>query len=446
MSSSSLGANFRKGAGVPAKPRLGIFSLGVAAGLYFTVQYLLIPISYWLWYDRSTSDSVFALIVYSRIEAIGIDVTSTRAFGYAIVGLVAFLLGYAVIPKRGFVVMPNFIYREWPPSQVMPVYLIFFSGGFLLKFAKLAAGVPIPPYYDTLLGNPTLSWILSFNWLHLIALGVILVGYFHARFVGHKRWRQFRAVAYGTLAFVVGFSLVGGSDMATIIPILIFVVARQFYYPIKFLKLGLYILIFAAVEFIGKDLITSFIQLSAGDSRGIDEWSALKALLSILIARVNMSHVFTTIVEGGAASFSEGTLSQFFVDLGIWSPPQGNVLDGNVFGRTLGLILPEDYMTGVATTNIGDYFINFGLAGIVLGMMFNGVAYKVIQLSFGSIRAPGAVLAFSMLWPILIHGMESPVSALYANAIKMLALVLVVHGIILLKLVPSGTYTYRTVT
>jgi hypothetical protein len=103
-----------------------------------------------------------------------------------------------------------------------------------------------------------------------------------------------------------------------------------------------------------------------------------------------------------------------------------NVFDGNEFGRELSLIQEADTSTGIAVTNIGDLYINGGIPGIVAGMLLCGVLFRTL-VSLAQSSRPGPVLLYSLMWPICLHGTESPVSVFWAASLKMAALCLVVH-------------------
>jgi hypothetical protein len=185
-----------------------------------------------------------------------------------------------------------------------------------------------------------------------------------------------------------------------------------------FSSLGFVILV---LKYITKNII--FENPSAFD----EDRFILFGLFYMLFFRVNMSHVVNAVIESGQSEFSGGTLGQFWVDLLPYGMDRVNAFDGNVFGRMVGLLPPTDFVTGVAVTNMGDLYINFGLSGIVVGMFLTGILYKILSSSCCGQRGPLFVLIYSLMWPILVHGMESPITVLYANSLKMIVLCLFVH-------------------
>jgi hypothetical protein len=155
-------------------------------------------------------------------------------------------------------------------------------------------------------------------------------------------------------------------------------------------------------------------------------------LFYILFYRVNMSSVIAVVLEEGRQAFPDGTLSQFWVEMALYGTEKINIFDGNEFGRAMGLITPENTTTGIASTNMGELFINYGFFGIVFGMFMTGLLYKLFFTNCQQ-RFPFFVMLYALMWPILIHGMESPISVLYSVSIKMIAMCLIVHLVIVFR-------------
>ncbi len=84
------------------------------------------------------------------------------------------------------------------------------------------------------------------------------------------------------------------------------------------------------------------------------------------------------------------------------------------------------FLSYIASTNIGDLFINLDLFGIVCGLLITGILYKLI-FSNNQQRSPIFVMLYVLMWIILILWIEGRVSDLYANSIEIIFLCLIVH-------------------
>lgn len=191
------------------QPKLGVFSLGIAPSLYYIAQYLTVPLFYWTMGE--TTNSVFAVELFDRYESIGMEIITPEVYVYLVLGFVALVAGYGLFRDRQFGTnLPNWFHEKWSGDKTLLGVFLLLCGGFALKAAKLYLGngagyfgIPDLEYnaYTTLWGDSTLGFMLSYNWLHLIALGVVLVAYFEAEKQSHSP-RLFY-FAYGIFLFLL---------------------------------------------------------------------------------------------------------------------------------------------------------------------------------------------------------------------------------------------------
>lgn len=82
-------------------------------------------------------------------------------------------------------------------------------------------------------------------------------------------------------------------------------------------------------------------------------------------------------------------------------------LFGNTFGRAYGIVAHTDRITSIAVTQPGDFYLNFGFLGIMLGMPVVGAFYRLLNDYFKERSVDPASLAiYSVVaWPI-INGHE----------------------------------------
>lgn len=357
-------------------------------------------------------------------ELRGQTVATQQSIIYSLIGLGAFLTGYFFLPRGLACVKTTVLTKKWKLSRAVPSFLVLFLAGFALKAVKVAMGADVTGVMPvTIFRSPLIAFFLSLNWFHYLGQAIINVAYQEARSTAQPQVRRLRLHAYFVNVFVLLASLTSGSDTATLFPLLSMIIIKQFYRPLAFGRMLWFVSALVAAVEVFKNLVT---EVFFSGTPWADAPGSVFSLFYILFYRINMSYVMTAVIDYGRAFYPKGTLGQFWVDFGLYGTERINVHDGNIFGRVFGLISKEDYVTGVAITNMGDYYVNFGLIGIVIGMVLNGIIFKIIYETCRQ-RQPTLVLFYALVWPILIHGLESPVTVLYSTVIKMAFFCLMVH-------------------
>lgn len=412
---------------------LGLFSMGVSYAIYSFIQYILTPICWWVTNDVAeigVMNEVFAIF-----EGNQLNVFTLQSLGYSLVGIIAFFAGYLLFPERNVRKRTGIVRRRWDLRRAEVVFWGLLISGFSLKILKLMMGVSIAEVVEinikhSYFSDPLFSFLLSFNWFHLLALIVINVAYQEAKNEQLSAQSRLKIIAYGYTFLFLAVTLTTGGKTATIFPVFGILIIKKYYsnnginYPKVILALfALVVSIFAV-----KQLLAEYFEAEGYST----EFGLGFVLVYNLFNRLNMSHVMAAVIQKGQQAFPDGTLGQFLVNMSFYGSDKTNVFDGNDFGRAIGVAAANDFSTGVASTNMGEWFINFGVPGIILGMLLTGVLYKIIFHNCRQ-RFPFFVMLYSLMWPILIHGMESPVSVLYSASIKMIALCLLVHFAIVFR-------------
>lgn len=420
-------------------PNLAIFSLGISFFLYAFMQYVFTPLCWWLSQHMESLAWMNAIFVF--LEMKGLDVFTQQSIVYSLLGLSAFFCGYLLLSTKFAKINSVFMSQGWDVDRAEKIFWLLVLSGFAIKALKIAAGLDVAIVVSdhikhSFISNPFIVFFLSLNWFHLIGLVVINIAYQEAKKNSHPAMRRLRVLAYVANFLFLAVSLSTGGKTATLFPVLGLMIIRQFYIPfrISLLKFILRMMFFLVFIFFVKHLLSVVFESAELDS---DNIGFLFAFFYLLFYRVNMSAVMAAVIEKGQQVFPDGTLGQFWVDLSLYGSEKTNIFDGNEFGRAMGIAEPGDFVTGVASTNMGELYINFGLVGILLGMFLTGVLYKIFFANCRQ-RLPVFVMLYALMWPILIHGMESPITVLYATSIKMILMCVIVHFAITLKFVTAS--------
>ena len=411
----------------PKYIHLGVFSLGISYTIYFFMQYLFAPICFVLAKNSPSLDSingVFEIFATNQIELF-----TYRSFIISVASLVAFLIGFYSFNNKQRLLNVMWLKKEWSLKRAEKIFWILLVTGFLFKTLRLVEGASVEQIVNEhikhgYISTPYFTYYFSFNWFHLIALAVINVIYQEAKYKGDPLTDRLKIQAISYTVLYIGITFSTGSKTATIFPLLCYLIINKYYAGINtsLIKTIFQMALIVLIVFILKIAIAGWT-----DAIGYDVSGGYAATtLYLLFNRVNLSYVLAAVIDKAPSLYPDGTLAQFWVEMGLYGSEHKNILDGNELGRTIGVIPETDHITGMAITNIGELYINFNLWGLLIGMFITGLLYKIFYSSCQT-RTPLAVMVYALMWPILIHGMESPIGVLYATSIKMIALCLFVH-------------------
>ena len=144
------------------------------------------------------------------------------------------------------------------------------------------------------------------------------------------------------------------------------------------------------------------------------------APLNFLVNRISVSFVVAAVSSDPSFSYGSGIIEQFLYSLNVPGFEYA-IPDGNALGHFYSIIESNDFATGVAISLVGDLILHWGVIGVTAGMFVIGVFYRqVASLTESKRRLPWIV--YAALWPIMLHGLESPVSVLISTILKMAAL------------------------
>jgi len=114
-----------------------------------------------------------------------------------------------------------------------------------------------------------------------------------------------------------------------------------------------------------------------------------------------------------------------FIPRIVW-PDKPDISIGREFGHTFRFIHPLDRETEVAPSIVGDFYWNFGVVGVVLGMPLMGAAYRWYYRRYGEGSGfdPIRKAIYATLLPTVLL-FEANVAIITAGAVKVLAILVV---------------------
>lgn len=385
---------------------------------------------------------------------------------YAFMGIFAFGVGYWFVAgyiggNKGLVG----IQQPWKWERAIYMFFGLLGAGFAIKFYHIFTGAHLRNMYIA----PTdplffFKFFISLNSFHFMALTLGFTCYYALLKEGSSRAKIWCFLAWGTFSFEIlcGF-LTGGGRLSTLIPILLFLITKHYLYEKSLMRIivaGLLIfLVLFPVKHVLRDTPSVLNQYFGGNLEifpwlptfqpkdpilalsqkemfeleryqrlRINSANAWELTTDSGFGRIAQGHVFGVIVERTTDYFYGRPLLFIVHQIGVPNSvieTIAGVGTGTEFGRKYGLV--DDFYTAVGPTTMGDWYLNFGLVGVVLGMGLYGIFFKKICCSLIGTISPTGILMYSLFWIVLMHGLEQSMSASLGKLLQTFLILLLVH-------------------
>ncbi|KKU91472.1 MAG: hypothetical protein UY23_C0001G0078 [Candidatus Jorgensenbacteria bacterium GW2011_GWA1_48_11] len=369
-------------------------------------------------------------------------VFSWRVVIYLLLGSVSLAAGYLFAARifRGgrLEFIPSFLKREWSLKKGFWALIALSVGNLFVKaiwiWQEGFSHLGINPSFEQ---GPFYSAVGFFSLLGTVALAVAFLFYYRSLKEGFGNFRVWKWWAWSlfVLEFIYGF--LRGSRLEALIPIFVYLIVRHYivgfnYKRTIFVILLSLLVVMPSVHFYNspKPNLNWYFN-DGGQSSRVS--NAVGFALDSGVARINQYSIFYHIFEKFHDFWYGQDLLEFFISLTppkfIWHDKPSIAIDGNAVGRQLGFVSPDDFKSGVGVTMIGDWYLNFGLVGIIAGMFFIGIIYKFIYfyLIESTNHSPGGVMLYTLAWLQIIKGLEGWIASTYAGLVKLIILLVLIH-------------------
>lgn len=412
--------------------KFDVFSLGNSVTLYLLVIFLFLPLGVFLG-------------IPSRIGAWFFS-TQTQLFSFwgvllVAVGIIFFIVGYrvfgALFQKRRFI-LPSFsLDQNWREKNILLVFLFLFFLNITVKALRLYFGWYI--HTNSVVSALRLglySFVGILDWVGPIALGIAFLSYFSLLKKGDGRFVIWRYIAWGVFLFEFLYGFFSLSRFRVLVPVLIYLIVRHYIFKRSIMQVCVVgvLILFLVIP------IMNIMRSPAGFFEGYEILSQEKTALHVTeyvfdsaAGRVDQSRIFKNLLENFDVLSYGGVFKHFAISLGppriFWEEKPAINENGNAFGREIGILNPEDKTTSIAPTVLGDWYLNFGIFGVIVGMFLMGGLFRFVYdaLIVRSGAALSGVMIYSIVWIQVIKGMEDWIAPVYAGLVKLLVVLLVVH-------------------
>lgn len=372
-----------------------------------------------------------------------VPIFNAKIFVYLFIGISCFFLGYKFLTSHistyvgGAERISRIFKKEWTFGRTLRVFGAVFLVNFIVKAARVFGG----GYFhltksQSFTGSPFYSLIGLLDWLGPAALAIAFGYYFEMLKIGDSRYKTWRRIAWMVFVFEFIYGFFSGSKFYAIIPIITYLIVRHYAYKRSFKRVVIagFLAFFVLMPFLNfYNTPSVFLSPSYSYDGEVEFENIEKFAVDSSFGRFNQSKSIFNIFEKTDKFLYGKSLMNFFVSLGpprfIWKNKPVINASGNEFGRKYGIILPDDFGTNVGPTIIGDLYLNFGVWGIALGMLFFGALLRFIFDVL--IRYSGAslsgIMIYSVFWTQIIKGTEDWLAPVWAGLVKIFVILLVIH-------------------
>ena len=397
--------------------KLVTFNLGfLFIGTYF-IYFLLVPIL--LYFNLLDPDLIYSL--YTRK---GLPFLTFSSLYYILTGLIFFALGYFIFfnKRRNIIKNINLLNRKWSFINMLIGSVILFSGGVFSKILGVLKGAHLHNHYwSALIDNQMINFFIVFNVLQILALIVIFYAYLLAKKEKNLFWKKiFFRIFLVLFVIMLLATLTHGSKALTlgiIFPILILYASTLSSKQAFLIVVGMFTLtIFIMV---GKGIFEDYFR-DTSNSQDV----TVSERLDAFFGRVNQTHIVTAVVSRQVEPIGIAVFGEFYQHLKFKEYRKNIIQNGNEFAQDYGFIGSNDNVTGVGRTLIGGLYLSFGYLGIMLGMLFLGILYKIIHLS---IHTEVGIIFYSFTLLNMLLRIEQDLIIMVNTLVFHLSIVLALH-------------------
>jgi uncharacterized membrane protein len=368
-----------------------------------------------------------------------------RALVLALVSFGAIVFGYVVNPLRAILPLVPSPPRFESTSQRIGILVVLLLIGWAARLEQLATGT----YFHVAAASTTTT---GASWFVMAASELPTLG---AAFVGAQafltRGRGARSVRaellfYALLCAEIGWYLPTGSRGAVLTLLTMVAVVRYYGLGRRPSLLGM-LAAAAIVIFVVFPLELGYRNTEGGYQRApttylrasvrdlvqqspAEAWDnsfdSTFSRLSSITSVAAILHSGTSVLEhrsGETLVWAAETV----IPRAVYTQKYDPGLFGNEFGRANGLLPPDIHQTSSAVTQCGEFYLPFGVVGMVVGMGVVGAVYRLMAEYFHRRRSdPLALAVFSVTAWSLINLQESIVAVGLFGLLKLMLFLLLV--------------------
>lgn len=430
--------------------KFDIFSLGNSLLLYYLIIFGVLPLAMFLKLPSRITKYVgnqISLLLYPRVILNIILAIAFMYLGYLLAGYLLKRIRITSVFKSGDIGQKRFFI----------VFSFVFIAGLAIKIIRILGGA----YFHLLnSGALTLSSFYSIigllDWLGPASLAMIFAYYYRLKKSGDIKANLLRNISWIVFGVEFCFGFFSGSRFLAAIPVIVFLIVRHYSFKKSLLSaiIGCVLIFFVIMpatkfysehQYILPEYFPTSTNLSQKDNKTLE--NTQKFVLDNFVGRVDQSRILIATLNNTGPSLGKGTFfTNFLISLGpprfIWHSKPVTNADGNSFGKQIGILNADDTTTSIAPTNIGDLYMNFGIWGIIIGMMILGAFARLVfdQFIERSGNSISGIMTYSVFWIQIIKGSEDWIAPVYSGLVKLFFIFFIIHIALYWKFRKEGEF------
>ncbi len=396
--------------------RQDVLSLGWAFVFFYILMFWGMPIVKFLHLPSAIIADKLFLVPSGRLLAV---LTS---------GLLAFIFGYwglgVIFAGR---VSLSTLRKPWLKRNAIGTFVLLEAVNIALKLTAICEGVYKHIGRGSFAGSPIYGVMGYFSWVGVLAIGVASIMHFE-----DLKSRGWKLCVLISIFAETTYGLFSGSKFEAIVPLVacLLVVAYRDKRALSRIVVagGIALAILMPLA----NFFNMPINFFNAHSSGITFYNIAEHAIDSSIGSINQLFIIKPVVERTDSYLYGKDYKDFFVILGpprfIWRDKPITSAGGNKLGKELGIV-PVGGITTIGPTVVGDWYMNFGIWGVIFGMALIGFIWRLIYslLITNSGRSPSGVLMYIVVWFVLMLSLLVWVVPVYAGLIKTGVLLFGIH-------------------
>lgn len=419
---------------------LDYFNLFYDFLIYLPILFWFTPISFYLNFPSQ-------YIKYLKNSNFSFD--NGLYYLLTLLGLLSFIFGFKLIKNYKINKIEKLFQKEWDYKKAFFVYLFLFLLGAFMKLILYLNGNFTHINKNTAFSSNPFSSVIGFlSWSSYFALSLAFCLYFYFLKIGDRRYKFWQVVAWLNFTFELFLGYLTISKYLFLIPVFIYLISRHYLCKKSLMRV---IIVFLFIIFVIFPLFNYrrnpsgilYYTKQVDHNLKMPPQSIIEYSIDSSLPRITNLHTIYVVIDKTENFLYGKNIKDFFISLGpprfIWKDKPAINAGGNEFGRKYGLLAPDDFQTSIAPTVFGDWYMNFGVLGIIIGVSLQGVIVGLVYNTFIKNKnlLPANVFVYTILWINVLKEFEGFSAPTYALIVKLFVMLVLIQLVLIKNLFKS---------
>lgn len=390
--------------------RIDLFALGLSALAFYAFIFFCVPLF-------NALGVHFGSVLNGKTPAL-------QPILYLFLGFISVVFGYYIVPAWQSGSAADFFRRPWDEVRTRIIFTAGFGIGLFTKALRLITGTYShlgPP--SALQTGPFFSSVGFLQEFAYLAIAIASVKQARAETAGEKKfWGWALGLSLGTELL---YATPSCARLGIFVPLLIWLISSWYSGRRSYISLGLFSVLIIIIFPFGNLCRTpstwlgSYAPSVPGGGAGVPAYVS-----DSVFSRLDQEKVFAAILTHPIPLLQGQFIRDIVISLGpprfIWKSKPAIAAGGNELGHRLGVLDSADMTTSVGPTLPGDWYMNFGIVGLIVGMAIMGILWRFIYVNLIDFTNPSfaGIIFYVLIWIQIVRGVEDSIAPVYAGLIK----------------------------